>query len=243
KGKCVLITGGSLGIGAAVANAFGKVGAKVAVNYNRSGVEARAVIDGIRSGGGEAILVQGDVTLPETAARVVGETVAQFGGLDVIINNAGDLIKRVNTSDYTDDYIDSLLTLNVRQVVRFMREAARQMQRQQNGGVVINVSSIGARLGGAKGSVLYAATKGFISVATRGWAKELAEHKIRVNAVSPGVIRTRFHERYSTPEVLAATQKMIPLDRIGVPDDCIGAFLYLASSTLSGYVTGQTLEV
>jgi 3-oxoacyl-[acyl-carrier protein] reductase len=91
-------------------------------------------------------------------------------------------------------------------------------------------------------AVLYAATKGFISVATRGWAKELAEYKIRVNAVSPGVIKTRFHERYSTPEVLA-TEKAIPLDRLGTPEDCSGAFLYLASAALSGYVTGQTLEV
>jgi 3-oxoacyl-[acyl-carrier protein] reductase len=114
------------------------------------------------------------------AEKVVSGTVQKFGQLDVLINNAGDLIKRVNTSEYTDDYVDALLDLNVRQVVRFVREATVQMRQQQGGGKIINVSSIGARLGGAKGSVLYAATKGFISVATRGWAKELVEHRIRV---------------------------------------------------------------
>ena len=91
--------------------------------------------------------------------------------------------------------------------------------------------------------MIYAAAKGFVSVATRGWAKELAKHRIRVNAVSPGVIMTPFHERYSTAEQLSAMQMTIPMDRLGTPDDCVGAFLYLASEHMSGYVTGQILEV
>jgi 3-oxoacyl-[acyl-carrier protein] reductase len=91
--------------------------------------------------------------------------------------------------------------------------------------------------------VIYAAAKGFIATATRGWAKELVKDGIRVNAVSPGVIDTPFHERYSTAEQLAAMQATIPMNRIGTSEECVGAFLYLASQELSGYVTGQIMEV
>ncbi|MFL5176526.1 MAG: SDR family NAD(P)-dependent oxidoreductase [Microvirga sp.] len=243
KGKAVLITGGSTGIGAAAARAFGQNGAKVALNFNANAEEAGKVAADIERAGGKAVLVRGDVTKSGVAAQVVAETVKAFGRLDVLINNAGALIKRTPVADYTDDYVDAVLELNVKQVVRFMREAAVQMRRQRGGGAIVNVSSIAARHGGGPGSVIYAAAKGFVATATRGWAKELVRDRIRVNAVSPGVIMTPFHERYSTPEQLAAMQTTIPMDRLGTPDECVGAFLYLASEALSGYVTGQIIEV
>jgi 3-oxoacyl-[acyl-carrier protein] reductase len=108
---------------------------------------------------------------------------------------------------------------------------------------VINVSSIAARNGGGAGAILYAATKGFVSTATRGWAKEVVGDNIRVNAVSPGVIATPFHDRYSTAEQLEAMRLSIPMHRIGEAEECVGTFLYLASDELSGYVTGQIIEV
>jgi 3-oxoacyl-[acyl-carrier protein] reductase len=242
RGKVVLITGASTGIGAAAAVAFGRNRAKVAINFNASARQAEEVAGSIIEDGGEAKLIQSDVTRREAAEYVVGEVVKSFGRLDVLINNAGALIKRTPVLEYTDDYLDAVLDLNVRQVVRFVREAAMQM-RKQGGGSIINVSSIAARHGGGPGSVIYAAAKGFVSVATRGWAKELVKDRIRVNAVSPGVIMTPFHDRYSTAEQLAAMQVTIPMDRLGSPDDCVGAFLYLASEQMSGYVTGQILEV
>jgi len=242
RGKVVLITGASTGIGAAAALAFGRNRAKVAINFNASARQAEEVAGSIIEDGAEAKLIQADVTRREAAEYVVGEVVKSFGRLDVLINNAGALIKRTPVIEYTDEYLDAVLDLNVRQVVRFVREAAVQM-RKQGGGSIINVSSIAARHGGGPGSVIYAAAKGFVSVATRGWAKELVKDRIRVNAVSPGVIMTPFHERYSTAEQLAAMQVTIPMDRLGTPDDCVGAFLYLASEQMSGYVTGQILEV
>jgi len=242
-GRVVLITGASTGIGAAAALAFGRNAAKVAINYRESQSEAESVADGVRQSGGEAILVQADVTAPEAAAQVVRQTVEAFGRLDILINNAGALIRRTPVAEYTDAYLDALLDLNVKQVVRFVREGAVQMQAQGGGGAIINVSSIAARHGGGPGSVLYAATKGFIATATRGWAKELVRDRIRVNAVSPGVIMTPFHERYSTPEQLDAMMASIPMQRLGVAEECAGAFLYLASEQMSGYVTGQMLEV
>jgi 3-oxoacyl-[acyl-carrier protein] reductase len=243
KGKAVLITGGSTGIGAAAALAFGKNGAKVAVNFNASVEEAEKVAASVEAAGGRAVLVRGDVTKPEVAAEVVAGTVKAFGRLDVLINNAGALIRRTPVADYTDDYVEAVLELNVKQVVRFIREGAVQMRRQGGGGSIVNVSSIAARHGGGPGSVIYAAAKGFVATATRGWAKELVRDRIRVNAVSPGVIMTPFHERYSTAEQLAAMQTTIPMDRLGTPDECAGAFLYLASDAMSGYVTGQIIEV
>ena len=243
RGTAVLITGASTGIGAAAARAFGRNGARVAVNFNASVDEAEAVAAGIRASGGDALLVQGDVTRAEAAAEIVQQTVQAFDRLDILVNNAGALIKRTRVEDYSDDYVDAVLELNVKQVVRFIREGAVQMRRQGGGGSIINLSSIAARNGGGPGSVIYAAAKGFIATATRGWAKELVKDRIRVNAVSPGVIMTPFHERFSTPEQLAAMQATIPMDRLGTAEECVGAFLYLASEQMSGYVTGQIIEV
>ena len=243
RGKSVLITGASTGIGAAAARAFGRNGAKVAIGFNASRDEAERVAVDVRAAGGEALLVGGDVNRPETAARAVAEAAQAFGRLDVLVNNAGALIKRTSVYDYTDEFLEALLNLNVKQVVRFMREGAAQMRRQGEGGAIINVSSIAARHGGGPGSVIYAAAKGFVATATRGWAKELVKDRIRVNAVSPGVIMTPFHERFSTAEQLGAMQATIPMNRLGTPEECEGAFLYLASERLSGYVTGQIVEV
>ncbi|MBB97837.1 MAG: oxidoreductase [Rhodobacteraceae bacterium] len=110
-------------------------------------------------------------------------------------------------------------------------------------GAIINVSSIAARSGGGSGTTLYSATKGFISTATRGWAKELAKHGIRVNAVSPGVIATPLHDRHTPEKAMEAMRASIPMQRVGTPDECAGTFLYLASAQASGYVTGQVIEV
>src|SRR3712207_3393133 len=198
-GKVVLITGASTGIGAAAAVAFGRSKARVAIHYNASEDPARQVAEEVRAVGGEAFLVQADVTEPEAATQVVAKTVGHFGRLAVRVSNAGGLVGRTPIKDYSDEYVDAVLALNVEQVVRFVREGVSHI-RAQGGGSIINVSSIAARHGGGPGSVIYAAAKGFVSVATRGWAKELVKDRIRVNAVSPGVIMTPFHERYSRSE-------------------------------------------
>jgi 3-oxoacyl-[acyl-carrier protein] reductase len=243
RSKVVLITGASTGIGAAAARAFGENGARVTISFRNQRSDAESVAEAVRGQGGEALLIQRDVTEPDAPAQIIAETVQAFGRVDVLINNAGALIQRVPVAEYTDEYLEAVLDLNVKQVVRFIRDGAIQMRAQGQGGSIINLSSIAARHGGGPGSVIYAAAKGFVATATRGWAKELVKDRIRVNAVSPGVIMTPFHERYSTPEQLATMQKSIPMDRLGTPDECVGAFLYLASEQMSGYVTGQLLEV
>jgi 3-oxoacyl-[acyl-carrier protein] reductase len=242
KGKAVLITGASTGIGAAAARAFGANGSRVAVHFNSSKEKAEAVAEDARVAGGEAVVIGGDVTKADVPKEIVDKTLAAFGRIDVLINNAGGLIKRTPVADYTDDYLEAVLTLNVKQVVSFVREGAAAM-RKQGGGTIINVSSIAARHGGGPGAVIYAAAKGFISTATRGWAKELVADKIRVNALSPGVIMTPFHERFSTPQQLEAMQATIPMKRLGEPEECAGLLLFLASDSMSAYVTGQIFEV
>lgn len=242
KGKAVLITGASTGIGAATALAFARCGSDVIVHYNTSREAAETVVAGVRKSGARAALVRGDVTNTADIRRIVAEALAAFGRIDVLINNAGGLVKRTRIEDYTEGFIDDVLKLNVTQVALFMREVIPIM-RKQGGGNVVNVSSIAARHGGGAGAIVYAGAKGFISTATHGWAKEVAADRIRVNAVSPGVITTPFHDRYSTPEQLKGMQATIPMNRLGTAEECAGTFVYLASDEMSGYVTGQVIEV
>ena len=242
RDKAVLITGASTGIGAAAARAFGKLGSRVAIHYNASRAAAEQVAADVRAGGVQALLIGADLAQPANAGRVITETLAAFGRIDVLINNAGGLVKRTRIEDYTEDFLHQVIALNVVQVALFMREVIPVMRRQKSGSV-INVSSIAARHGGGAGAIIYAGAKGFISTATRGWAKEVVGDGIRINAVSPGVIATPFHERYSTPEQLKAMQAMIPMNRLGTAEECAGTFVYLASESMSGYVTGQVIEV
>jgi 3-oxoacyl-[acyl-carrier protein] reductase len=243
RGKVALVTGASTGIGAAAARAFGAQGMRVAVHYNRSEAEARAVVADIQAAGGESIAVQADVRESAAIARCVARVLEAFGRVDVLVNNAGSLVQRVPVAELTDALFDEVLHVNARSMLVFCREVVPAMRRQGTGGSIINVTSVAARHGGGPGASLYAGAKGFVSTATRGLAKELVGDGIRVNAVAPGVILTPFHDRFSTPQMLDAFKASIPMGRLGTADECAGAFLYLASEALSGYVTGQILEV
>ena len=242
KSKVVLITGASTGIGAAAALAFAREGATVVVHYNASKEAAEAVARDIAATGARSLLVAGDVMQEADCKRIVAETMKAFGRIDVLINNAGGMLGRVKIEDYTVEHIHRVLALNVTQVAIFMREVLPIMRRQKSGNI-INVTSIAARNGGGGGAVLYAGAKGFVSTVTRGWAKEVVGDNIRINAVSPGVITTPFHERYSNAEQLKAMQATVPMNRLGSADECAGTFVYLASDAMSGYVTGQVIEV
>ena len=242
-GKTALVTGASTGIGAAVARAFAAEGMRVAVHYNSSADAASQVVTDITAAGGSAFAVQADVRDSAAIRRVVQESHTRLGSIDVLVNNAGGLVQRVPIGEMSDELFDEVLHLNARSTLAFCREVVPLMRAAGKGGSIINVSSVAARHGGGPGAYLYAGAKGFVSTATRGLAKELVADKIRVNAVAPGVIQTPFHDRYSTPQMLESFRASIPMGRVGTPEECVGAFLYLASEQLSGYVTGQILEV
>lgn len=242
KDKVVLITGASTGIGAAAARAFAQCGSRLAIHYNESKAAAEDVARDVRAAGTEAILAAGDLTRMDAIDGIVAATMEAYGRIDVLVNNAGGMLGRVRIEDYTEEHIERVIALNVSQVALFMK-AVVPIMRAQKSGNVINVTSIAARHGGGGGAVLYAGAKGFISTVTKGWAKELVSDGIRVNAISPGVIVTPFHERYSTAEQLAAMQASIPMNRLGTPAECAGTFLYLASDGASSYITGQIIEI
>jgi 3-oxoacyl-[acyl-carrier protein] reductase len=241
KGKAVLVTGASTGIGAALAVAYAAQGSKVALHYNSSRVAAEAVADRIRQDDGEVFLVKGDFSVSADVRRVVEESASHFGRLDGLVNNAGGMIARVPYAEMTDELYDEVMDLNARSVVIATRAALPWLKRE--GGFVINTSSIAARNGAGGGAGIYGSSKSFVSNVTRGMAKEFVPYRIRVNAVAPGTIATPFHERYSTPELIKAAIATIPMGRTGSAEDCVGAYLFLSSDLLSGYITGQVIEV
>jgi 3-oxoacyl-[acyl-carrier protein] reductase len=241
SGKSVLITGASTGIGAALARAFAAQGAKVGVNYFSSEAAAKQLCAEIEQEGGTALPLKGDVTRREDCETMVAKMAETFRGIDGLINNAGLMLGRVDSMKATDEHIRAVVDLNAHSVISMTRSARPWLAR--NGGFVINTTSIAARNGGANGAMIYAAAKGFVSTITKGHAKELIGENIRVNGVAPGVITTPFHDRYSTPEALEAIRKTIPAGRLGTAEDCVGAYLFLASPMLSAYVIGQILEV
>ncbi|MHA6298582.1 SDR family NAD(P)-dependent oxidoreductase [Devosia sp. CAU 1758] len=241
-GKSVLITGASTGIGAALATAFAAQGALVGLHFNSSSAAAETLAAKIAAGGGRAALVKADATKSDEMERAVEETVAAFGRLDGLINNAGGMVARLAYSEMTDEHYDAVMDLNGRSVLAASRAAIPNLK-AAGGGFIINTTSIAARNGASNGAGIYGSSKAFIANVTRGMAKELIPFGIRVNAVAPGVITTPFHERYSTAEQMQAALTAIPQGRHGTPEDCVGVYLFLASNLLSPYIIGQEIEV
>jgi 3-oxoacyl-[acyl-carrier protein] reductase len=238
-GKRILVTGGSTGIGAAVSLAFAAQAAKVAVHYNESEAAAEAVRAQFPD---NIVLVQGDLSTPGVAAQVVQQAAEALDGLDGLINNAGGMLGRIPTVEASPEHVTRVFNLNAHSVWEATVAAHPYLCRSKSS-FVINTSSVAARNGGGGGAALYAAAKAYVSSLTRGQAKEFTADGIRVNAVAPGIIQTPFHDRYTSKEVFAAQIATIPMGREGHPEDCVGSFLFLASPTLSGYITGQVIEV
>jgi len=241
-GKAALVTGAGSGIGAAVAQAFGAAGARVAVHYSRNRAGAEAVASIIRQAGGEAIALAGDLLDRSVPDQLVAQTLQAFGGLDILVNNAGDMFGRRPLEQASDEDFDRIIGLNIHAAFALCRACAPVM-RQAGRGSMINTTSIAARNGGAEGAGLYGSAKAFVSTMTRALAREMAPHGVRVNGVAPGVILTDFHARNSTPEQLEGARRGIPMGRLGSADECVGAYLFLADDVLSSYITGQIIEV
>lgn len=241
NGKVALVTGASSGIGRATAVALAGCGAHVAVNFHRNESGAEAARAEIVNAGGRATVIQADVTRAADVQALVGRTVEEFGPVDILVNNAGSLVERLKILELTEERWDEVMDLNLKSAFLCSQAVAASMMERKTGAIV-NVSSIAGRNGGALGSIHYSTAKGGLITLTKGFAKELAPYGVRVNAVSPGVIDTPYHERFSTPEAMKAYVGGIPLGRVGTPEEVASVILFLASDDAS-YLSGETIEI
>jgi 3-oxoacyl-[acyl-carrier protein] reductase len=235
------MTGSSTGIGRAAALALAERGCRVVVHYNRSEDEAREVVEEIKSSGGEATLVGGDVADAGEVKRMVGEIEDRYGRLDILVNNAGSLIERRTLEEMSEDLWDRVMAVNLKSVY-LCSQAVLPMMKRQGKGRIINVTSVAARNGGGPGSAAYATAKGGVSTLTRAMAKELVGEGILVNGVAPGVITTPFHDRFTPPDMREGMTAAIPMGREGTPEEVAGAVVFLASSW-ADYLVGEIIEV
>ena len=241
KGKRALVTGSSTGIGAAVAKELARLGASVAVHGNKNAEAAETVAAEIGAAGGKAVVVLGDVSNSASAAQIVADAVAGLGGLDILINNAGAILERVTNAAFDDTAYDNVYNLNVRSVLS-VTKAAYPHLKAAGGGSIINTGSVAGRFGGFGGSAVYASAKAAVHSITRNAAREFAPDHIRVNVVAPGFIITPFHDK--TPQsVRDSAAAQIPMQRLGTAGDCVGAYIFLAADSMSGYITGQIIDV
>ena len=241
KGKVALITGASSGIGAATAKLLAANGARVAINFHQNKDGAEKTRAEIVSAGGATIVIQADVAKSSEVDSLVKRTVDELGPIDILVNNAGSLVERLRILELTEERWDEVIDLNLKSAFLCCRAVAASMTERKTGAIV-NVSSIAGRTGGALGSIHYSTAKGGLITFTKGLAKELAPFGIRVNAVSPGVIDTRYHERFSTPEMIKGYVAGIPVGRVGTPEEVASVICFLASAA-SSYLAGETIEI
>lgn len=238
-GKAALVTGAQQGIGAAIAIALAKQGADVAINYLDGVAEAEAVASAVHAAGGRSELLPGDVAQAETPTNLVNATVAAFGRIDILVNNAG-VFPRVPFLDMTLADWDFVHTINLRAACFCAQAAARRMVETGIQGSIISLAS-SAIFGASPRGVHYAASKGGVVSLTRAMAMELAPHRIRVNAIAPGLTDTAQPRYGMTEEELAARGAAMPLGRIGRPEDIANVAVFLASER-SAFMTGQVVH-
>lgn len=239
-GKTAVVTGGGTGIGRAICIGFGQAGAAVVVNYRRSRTEAHQTAEEIRGAGSKAIAVQADVTRWPDVEQLFERAVSEFGGVDFLVNNAGGNIEKHLVRDCPEDIWDRTVEMNLKNVFLCAKAAIPRLP--DGSGRIINIASISGHTGGGVGGAAYGAAKAGVITFTRNLALELAPRGITANAIAPGIIHTRQHTVFTSPEDYQALIKKIPLARDGKPQDIVGIVLLLASEA-GGYITGEIIHV
>tara|TARA_R110002012_G_scaffold321944_1_gene552633 strand:+ start:89109 stop:89864 length:756 start_codon:yes stop_codon:yes gene_type:complete len=240
KGKIAVVTGGSRDIGRAIAVKLAKEGAKVVVNYNSSASGANETVATIKSFGGEAIAIKADVSKLEDIKNLKTKTVDAFGAkVDILVNNAGGLFARKTLEALDESFFDLVMNVNFKATV-FVMQAFEPLMGK--GSSIINLSSQAARDGGGGGSSLYASSKGAVTTFTRAMAKELGPKGIRVNAICPGLIGTKFHDDFTADEIRTKVAASTPLRREGSASEVADLVAYLASDEAS-FMSGNNVDI
>lgn len=240
QGKIAIITGGARDIGRATSVRLAALGARVVVNYFDNPADAEETIRMITAAGGQAIAVQGDVTRAADTERIAQLAVDTYGNnVDILVNIAGGLVGRKKIEEMDESFWDLVIGLNLKTVFLMTKST---LPRMADGGVIINFASQAARDGGGPGATAYATAKAGVLNFTRGLAKELGPRKIRVNAVSPGMINTTFHNTFTKPEVRERVASMTPLGREGEACEVAELVAFLASDSAS-FINGESIEI
>ncbi|MEN6309895.1 MAG: SDR family NAD(P)-dependent oxidoreductase [Anaerohalosphaeraceae bacterium] len=240
KDKKVLVTGSSSGIGAATAELFAQQGSLVGVHYNQTEDGARQTLAKVKALS-DGWLLKADLRNPQQATEMVNRFVEQAGGIDILVNNAGTMLQRVNIADSSVEFFDNVFDTNTKSVFLVTQAALSYLKKSR--GNIVNIGSIAGHNGGGGGSGLYAAAKAAVATLTLAMAKEFAPFGIRVNSVMPGLIETRFHEQFSTPERKKKMAAETPLGRNGTAEDIAKAILFLASQEAAAFITGEYIAV
>jgi len=242
NGKVALVTGASRGIGAATAIALANHGVKrLLLHYNsyKSGIDTvLAVVCGM---GAQADAIQADLGADAGIQAFIEALRTTAAPIDIVVNNAGSLVKRAKLADFTPDLFDRVMNLNVKSAW-FISQAVAPHMIERKEGFIVNVSSIAARNGGGVGATVYAAAKAAVSAMTKGLAKELAPHRIRVNAVSPGTVDNDFHVQFSNRQILDAVVAATPAGKLGTNEEIADTIVFLCSNA-ARYIHGQTIEI
>lgn len=240
SGKIAVVTGGSRDIGRAIAIKLAKEGADVVVNYYNTEAGALETVEEIKSLGQKAIAVKADVSNLENIAHLKAKTVEAFGEkVDILVNNAGGLFARKTLQELDESFYDLVMNVNFKSTV-FVSQAFEPLMGK--GGAIINVSSLAARDGGGGGSSMYSSSKGAVTTFSRAMSKELGPKGIRVNAVCPGLIGTKFHDDFTADEVRAMVAAKTPLRKEGSAGEVADLVAYLASDEAS-FITGANVDI
>lgn len=239
KGKVALVTGGARDIGKAISITLAKSGASVIINYYDNEEQAKETLQTIIDFGGKAIIVQGDMTKWVSVQNLVTKGVDTFGKIDILVNVAGGLMGRHLIHEMEEKFWDVVMDVNLKSVFLVCKAAIPNMN---DGGAIVNFTSQAARDGGGFGAIAYASAKGGVLTFTHGLAKELGTRKIRVNAVSPGMINTTFHNTFTKPEIRQKVAASTPLGREGEAHEVANLVLFLASDS-SSFVNGAAVEI
>jgi 3-oxoacyl-[acyl-carrier protein] reductase len=239
KNQTVLITGASAGIGAAAAHAFGSRGAHVIVHYNSRRDSAEQVVAGIQKAGGTGETVQADL-MTQAGLKSLMDWL-QGRQVDILVNNAGSLVRRTRVLEFTPELMEQVMLLNFTSAFFVAQTVLRGMVERKRG-IIVNVSSVAARMGGGIGALAYAAAKAAMSAMTKNMAREFGPSGIRVNTLSPGTIDTDYHRQFSTEQMLNNVKAATPMGRLGTSEECADAIVYLCSDG-ARFVQGQALEV